>query len=65
MTTPTAPRSACDDGPLFHPLEIIPVFRRWRRGHLRNFVYTIIWNTLIAVIMTGFAGVFDARTPIA
>jgi sensor histidine kinase YesM len=54
---------ACESG-FTHPLEIIPVFRRWRRGHLRDILYTLIWNTIITVILTGFAVVFDARTPV-
>ncbi|APV52296.1 hypothetical protein BWI17_04880 [Betaproteobacteria bacterium GR16-43] len=35
----------------FHPLEIIPFFRRWPCSVLRDFIYTFIWNC-------GFAAVF-------
>ena len=28
----------------FHPLEIIPYFRRWKCGPVRDLVFTLIWN---------------------
>ena len=31
-----------------HPLEVIPFFRRIRRSIVRDFVYTVIWNSLFA-----------------
>ncbi|HVO90565.1 MAG TPA: histidine kinase [Casimicrobiaceae bacterium] len=62
--TSSAPGPACPPGALSHPLEIIPVFRRWRRGWLRDFVYTLIWDSLIAVAFTIIATLFDARTPL-
>ena len=34
----------------FHPLEIIPFFRRWRSGVWRDLVYTFIWNTAIGAV---------------
>ena len=36
----------------FHPLEVIPFFRRWKCSPLRDILYTFIWNCLIAL---GFA----------
>jgi sensor histidine kinase YesM len=33
----------------FHPLEIIPVFRRWPRSALRDFLYTGIWSSLFGL----------------
>ena len=39
MTTP-------DPREHFHPLEIIPFFRRWPCSPLRDFIYTIIWSCL-------------------
>lgn len=44
-----------------HPLDLIPLFRRWPRSHLRNLVYTCVWNTLIAVFLTGAGMMFDRR----
>jgi signal transduction histidine kinase len=35
----------------FHPLELIPIFRRWPCGPWRDLVYTFIWNCLLG---TGF-----------
>ncbi|WP_426175499.1 sensor histidine kinase [Massilia sp. TWR1-2-2] len=42
-----------------HPLDLIPLFRRWPRSHFRNIVYTGVWNTLIAVFLTGAGMMFD------
>jgi signal transduction histidine kinase len=44
-----------------HPLDLIPLFRRWPRSHFRNLVYTGVWNTLIAVFLTGAGLMFDRR----
>ena len=33
----------------FHPLELIPYFRRFRPGLARNVFYTLIWNTLLGL----------------
>src|SRR4051794_9807002 len=33
----------------FHPLEIIPYFRRWPCTRNRNFVYTFIWSSLFGL----------------
>ncbi len=35
-----------------HPLELIPLFRRWPPTRVRNLVYTAIWSSLIAVLLT-------------
>ena len=32
-----------------HPLELVPVFRRWPRSTVRDLLYTALWNTLIAL----------------
>jgi signal transduction histidine kinase len=42
-----------------HPLDIIPLFRRWPRSPIRNLVYTGLWNTLIALFLTGAGMLFD------
>src|SRR5438046_676155 len=62
--TAIAPAKACESPAISHPLEIIPIFRRWRRGLLRDILYTLVWDTLIAVVLTGFGVLFDSRTPI-
>jgi hypothetical protein len=45
----------------FHPLEAISFFRRWPRTFLRNFIYTLIMNTLFALLFTLLAYVFSTR----
>jgi hypothetical protein len=44
----------------FHPLEIIPVFRRWPCSPVRDLVYTFIWNSLFAV---GFFAISVVTSP--
>jgi len=45
----------------FHPLEMIPLFSRWAPGPLRDFVYTFVFNTLVAVLFTTLAALFSDR----
>lgn len=33
----------------FHPLEVIPFFRRWPRSQLRDLIYTFIWSSFFGV----------------
>ena len=44
-----------------HPLELIPVFRRWPCGFCRDLVYTFIVNTLMAGVFALFAIVSSQR----
>ncbi len=44
-----------------HPLDLIPLFRRWPRSPVRNLLYTGLWNTLIALFLTGANMLFDSR----
>ncbi|HVE48467.1 MAG TPA: histidine kinase [Casimicrobiaceae bacterium] len=59
--TPAAAASPCTSAAPPHPLELIPLFRRWKPGFWRDIVYTFIWNTLIALIFCGFALLFEPR----
>jgi len=47
-----------------HPLEIIPIFRRVPRSIARDFVYTVIWNSLFAVFFTLVVLVTEPRAPL-
>jgi signal transduction histidine kinase len=47
MTSGTSSSSAS------HPLDLIPLFRRWPCSPLRNVAYTGLWNTVIALFLTG------------
>jgi sensor histidine kinase YesM len=38
--------------PIAHPLEVIPVFRRWPSSVPRNVLYTIIFSCLVALVLT-------------
>jgi len=35
-----------------HPLELIPFFRRWPTSLRRDLLYTMIWSTLIGLVLT-------------
>ncbi|MBQ5947168.1 sensor histidine kinase [Massilia sp. ST3] len=35
-----------------HPLELIPLFRRWPPSLLRNLLYTAVWSSLLALGLT-------------
>ena len=48
------------EGEHFHPLEAIRFFRRWPRSFARNFIYTLIFNTLFALAFL-LMGVVFAR----
>jgi signal transduction histidine kinase len=45
-----------------HPLDLIPLFRRWPRSPFRNLLYTGLWNTLIALFLTGASMLFDRQS---
>ena len=48
----TAQPAAHDSAPLLaHPLELIPLFRRWPPTVLRNTVYTVIFSSVIALVL--------------
>jgi hypothetical protein len=43
----------------FHPLEMFPFFSRWAPGPVRDFIYSFIFNTLIALVFTALAVLFS------
>jgi len=47
--------SAAED---FHPLEVIPYFRRWKSGMVRDLIYTFIWNCGLGVLFWAIGGMF-------
>jgi len=52
--------------PASHPLELIPLFRRWPASHLRNLVYTGIWSSGLGVLLGVINMMVDgARQPLA
>ena len=52
---PVAPRPPPADVHEYHPLEIIPFFRRYPPGVGRDVVYTFIWNCALGGIFWGLA----------
>jgi hypothetical protein len=55
MSPPACSRGTPED---FHPLEIIPFFRRFRRGTARDLLYTLIWNCGLGVIFWAIGAMF-------
>ena len=43
----------------FHPLEIIPFFRRWPCGPYRDLLYTLIWNCGIGLFFYTFGAALN------
>lgn len=43
----------------WHPLEIIPFFSRWAPGPFRDFVYSFIFNTLVALVFVALGALFS------
>lgn len=48
-------------GSPFHPLEIIPYFRRWKYSLGRDLLYTFIWNAAIGMLFSLFAFMAGGR----
>lgn len=48
-----------------HPLELIPYFRRFRPSIARNILYTLIWNTMFALVFTLLALLFNPEWSLA
>jgi sensor histidine kinase YesM len=44
-----------------HPLEIIPYFRRWPCGPVRDLVYTFLFNALLGAVFTALALLYTRR----
>jgi signal transduction histidine kinase len=55
VTSNAAPRAQS------HPLDLIPLFRRWPCSPARNVLYTGIWNTLLALFLVVVSRFFDGR----
>lgn len=60
MTAPAhaALRDPFADPDHFHPLEMIPFFRRWKPSTLRDLLYTFIWNCLLGASFWAIGGMF-------
>ena len=48
-----------DESDSMHPLELFPYFRRFKRSALRTFIYTLIFNAMIAAFFTLMALIFS------
>ncbi|WP_171159705.1 sensor histidine kinase [Usitatibacter palustris] len=47
----------------FHPIVGIPGFQDAKRGPLRDLYLTLIWNTFLGIVFTGFAWLMNLRPP--
>src|SRR5450759_5128144 len=47
----------------FHPLEIIPWFRRFPYSWWRDLIYTFIWNCLLAVFLVSIVAMLTSKWP--
>lgn len=46
-----------------HPLELIPFFRRWPPSLVRDLLYTAIWSSMLALVLTVLQGFFGRSGP--
>ena len=53
--------AAMDRQTTFHPLEIIPLFRRWPCSPQRDFIYTFIWSSAFGFVFFVLGGLGDSR----
>jgi hypothetical protein len=60
-TSPPAGLPKTRDPDSFHPLEIIPFFRRWKCGPVRDLLYTLVWNCGIGVAFWAIGAMFRPR----
>ncbi len=58
LASAAKPRDPFLDTDHWHPLEMIPFFRRWKPAPLRDVGYTFIWNCLIGLFFWGVAAMF-------
>ena len=63
MNPAAAKRDPFLDPDHFHPLELIPIFRRWKCTPLRDVLYTLIWNCLIGAAFLLIGSATKARLP--
>jgi signal transduction histidine kinase len=61
FTDPAAAAPRGWDPETFHPLEIIPFFRRWKCGPVRDLLYTLLWNCGIGVVFWAIGAMFRPR----
>ncbi|HEX3096848.1 MAG TPA: histidine kinase [Usitatibacter sp.] len=55
--------AAFSDVTHFHPLELIPFFRRFPRSRGRNLMYTFIWSALLCALFLLPTAAFQGRLP--
>ncbi len=47
-----------------HPLEVVvPFFRRFPKSGVRDFIYTFIWSSLLALFFTAVPAMFSGKLP--
>jgi sensor histidine kinase YesM len=47
--------------PATHPLDLIPLFRRWPRSPTRDVVYTGVWSSMVGVVLAGLQSLFSGH----
>jgi sensor histidine kinase YesM len=56
-------KAGCVEHATMHPLELIPIFRRWPWSPWRNVVYTAIWSVMIGAGFLMLGAAFEGRLP--
>jgi signal transduction histidine kinase len=63
MAAMAASPLSCRDSNRFHPLELIPYFRRFPQSRGRDLLYTFIWNDLLAAAFLVASASMNGRMP--
>ncbi|MCC2970979.1 sensor histidine kinase [Massilia sp. IC2-476] len=65
MTITPLPAKHCDaERERGHPLELIPLFRRWPPSLVRNLLYTAIWSSMLGLGLTVLQKLFGRELPL-
>jgi sensor histidine kinase YesM len=51
--------------PMAHPMELIPLFRRWQPSWYRNVVYTVIWSCAMAIVFLAIEIMLGYHAPLS
>lgn len=65
QSAPPMPTTATRTRRPYHPLELIPIFTRWRPGLLRDLVYTFLFNTLMGLLFVALGLMFSDDLTVA
>jgi sensor histidine kinase YesM len=61
-STPVADADCKTEAGEYHPLEVIPIFRRYKPGIVRDVIYTFIWSAALGIVFWVMAMAVSPRS---